>query len=124
MSEAFETADQGSGRGQAVADVESTLVLLSELRGAVRVHARGNRGGMRLEHDSLGPVSIDRTTFDIDLDANVGPVDKLQAADPAGGTTVTSVALKWGWGNPAQFAAIYRQRFGVPLSNTLRTGSA
>ncbi len=47
-----------------------------------------------------------------------------QAADPADGTTVASVARKWGWGNPAQFAAIYWQRFGVPLSNTLRTGSA
>jgi AraC-like DNA-binding protein len=32
---------------------------------------------MRLEHDSLGPVGIDRTTFDLDLDADVGPADKL-----------------------------------------------
>jgi hypothetical protein len=59
------------------ADAESTLALLSELRGAIRMHARGDRGGMRLEHDNVGPVGIDRTTFDVDLDADVGPVDKL-----------------------------------------------
>lgn len=59
------------------ADAESTLALLSDLRGAVRIQARGERGGMRLEHDSIGPVGIDRTTFDINLDADVGPVDKL-----------------------------------------------
>jgi AraC-like DNA-binding protein len=61
----------------AAADAESSLALLSDLRGAVRVHARGGRGGMRLGHDSLGPVGIDRTTFELDLDADVDPVDEL-----------------------------------------------
>jgi AraC-like DNA-binding protein len=65
------------GRVVVAADAEATLALLSELRGAVRVHARGGRGGMRLDHDDIGPVGIDRTTFDIDLDADVGVVDKL-----------------------------------------------
>jgi AraC-like DNA-binding protein len=32
---------------------------------------------MRLERDSIGPVSIDRTAFDIDVDADVGPADQL-----------------------------------------------
>lgn len=58
-------------------NAESTLTLLSELRGAVRIRAHGDRGGMRLERDSIGPVSIDQTVFDIDLDADVGPIDKL-----------------------------------------------
>jgi AraC-like DNA-binding protein len=59
------------------ADAEASLALLSEIRGVVRIHARGDRGGMRLEHDGVGPVGIDRTTFDLDLDADVGPVEKL-----------------------------------------------
>jgi AraC-like DNA-binding protein len=46
---------------------------------------------------------------------------QLQAADPAGGSTVAAVARRWGWANPAHFAAAYRQRFGVPPSHTLRT---
>jgi AraC-like DNA-binding protein len=45
---------------------------------------------------------------------------QLQAADLPGETTVASVARKWGWANPAQFATAYRQRFGVPPSHTLR----
>jgi AraC-like DNA-binding protein len=59
------------------ADTESTLALLAEIRGAVRIHGRDGRGGMRLEQDRVGPVTIDRTVFDVDLDADVGPVDTL-----------------------------------------------
>jgi AraC-like DNA-binding protein len=46
---------------------------------------------------------------------------QLQAADPADGTTVAAVARQWGWASPAQFAAAYRHRFGIPPSQTLRT---
>jgi AraC-like DNA-binding protein len=46
---------------------------------------------------------------------------QLQAADPADGTTVAEVARRWGWANPAHFAAAYRQRFGVPPGQALRT---
>ena len=67
------------------ADAESTLALLSELRGAVRIHARSGPGVMRLEHGSVGPVGIDRTTFDIDLDADVDPVGKLVFGQVSGG---------------------------------------
>lgn len=45
---------------------------------------------------------------------------ELQAADPAAGATVAAVASEWGWANPAQFAAAYRQRFGQPPGQTLR----
>lgn len=59
------------------ADTESTLALLSGLRGEVRVRLLGGRGGMRLDQGRIGPVTMDRTTFDTDLDADVGPADKL-----------------------------------------------
>jgi transcriptional regulator GlxA family with amidase domain len=45
---------------------------------------------------------------------------QLQAADPADGTTVAAVARRWGWASAGQFAALYRQRFGVRPSHTLR----
>lgn len=46
---------------------------------------------------------------------------QFRAADAADGTTVAAVARKWGWANPAHFAAAYRQRFGVAPSSTLRS---
>jgi AraC-like DNA-binding protein len=58
-------------------DVESTLALLSDLRGTVRIHARCERGGMRLDQGKIGPVTIDRTTFRTDMDVDVGPAGKL-----------------------------------------------
>lgn len=39
---------------------------------------------------------------------------------PAADTTVTSVALRWGFGHLGQFAADYRGRFGELPSHTLR----
>ncbi len=59
------------------ADTDSTLALLSDLRGDVRVRLRGGRGGMRLDQGRFGVVTMDRTTFDTDLDVDVGPADKL-----------------------------------------------
>jgi len=58
-------------------DTESTLALLSDLRGDVTVRLRGARGGMRLRQDRIGPVTMDQTSFDTDLDVDVGPVGKL-----------------------------------------------
>jgi AraC-like DNA-binding protein len=45
---------------------------------------------------------------------------QLLAASAADGTTVTEVARRWGWTSHGQFAAAYRQRFGVPPGRTLR----
>lgn len=58
-------------------DAESTLALLSDLRGTVRIHGGGGGSGMRLDQDRIGPVTIDRTIFGTDLDVDVAPVDKL-----------------------------------------------
>ena len=65
------------GRVVVTADAEATLALLAELRGAVRMRARGERSGMRLERDSVGQVRIDRIAFDGGVDVDVGPVDEL-----------------------------------------------
>lgn len=46
---------------------------------------------------------------------------ELQTADPADGTTVRSVAARWGFVNPGRFAAQYRDTYGVAPSHTLRT---
>jgi AraC-like DNA-binding protein len=40
---------------------------------------------MRLERDSIGPVSIDRTAFDMDVDADVGAIDKLVFGEVSSG---------------------------------------
>ncbi len=70
------------------ADTEATLALLSDLRGDVRIRRRDGGGGMRLDQDRIGPVTLDQTTFDTDLDVDVGPVGKLvfgQVSDGAVG---------------------------------------
>jgi AraC-like DNA-binding protein len=46
---------------------------------------------------------------------------ELKAADHTTGETVANIARRWGWANPAGFAAAYRKQYGVPPSNTLRT---
>jgi AraC-like DNA-binding protein len=67
------------------ADTESTLALLSGLRGEVWVRIRGGRGGMRVNQIGIGPVIMDRGTFDTDLDLDVGPVGKLVFGQVSGG---------------------------------------
>jgi AraC-like DNA-binding protein len=44
----------------------------------------------------------------------------LQAADPSAGDTVAAIARRWGWAHPGHFAAVYRQRYGIPPGRTLR----
>ncbi|GAB3569282.1 AraC family transcriptional regulator [Amycolatopsis endophytica] len=44
----------------------------------------------------------------------------LVAADPDDGTTVTDVALRWGFAHTGRFAARYRETYGVMPSMTLR----
>jgi AraC-like DNA-binding protein len=45
---------------------------------------------------------------------------ELRAARSSGGATVRIVARKWGWANPAQFAATYRKHYEQSPSRTLR----
>lgn len=44
---------------------------------------------------------------------------ELAAAEPGAGTTVGTVAVRWGWGKPGSFAAAYRSVYGVPPAQTL-----
>ena len=46
---------------------------------------------------------------------------ELSEADPAAGITVAAVARRWGWANPAHFAAVYQQAYGELPSRTLRS---
>ncbi|GAA4547389.1 helix-turn-helix transcriptional regulator [Amycolatopsis samaneae] len=43
----------------------------------------------------------------------------LQAADPAGGVTVTEIAARWGFLHPGRFARRYRGAYGRPPHQTL-----
>jgi transcriptional regulator GlxA family with amidase domain len=43
----------------------------------------------------------------------------LRAAERGDGSTVSRVALDWGFQNPSRFAAYYRQAYGRPPSETL-----
>lgn len=47
---------------------------------------------------------------------------ELIAADPSG-ASVTEVAYRWGFTHLGRFARAYRQRYGVPPSRTLLSGS-
>jgi AraC-like DNA-binding protein len=44
----------------------------------------------------------------------------LRAAIAGDGTTVTGVALEWGFANPGRFARLYRAAYGIAPSDTLR----
>ncbi|GAB1692553.1 helix-turn-helix transcriptional regulator [Krasilnikovia sp. M28-CT-15] len=48
--------------------------------------------------------------------------EQLLAAQPGDGTTITAVAARWGFPSPYRFAAYYRQAYGQPPGQTLRTG--
>lgn len=46
--------------------------------------------------------------------------EELRRADPRDGTTVTDVAMKWGFAHTGRFAGRYRETFGVAPSEVLR----
>lgn len=45
----------------------------------------------------------------------------LRAAQPGDGRTVADIAYRWGFGHVPRFAAAYRERYGVPPSQALRS---
>jgi len=46
---------------------------------------------------------------------------ELEQAVPGDGTTVTRIALDWGFASPSRFAAYYRSTYGRPPHETLRS---
>lgn len=67
------------------------------------------------EHVGTGPMTYLRSV------RLTGAHKELNAADPADGTTVTSVAHSWGFGQVSRFADHYRRRYGESPSSTLRS---
>ena len=47
--------------------------------------------------------------------------EDLVAAEPGDGTTIAEVAARWGYARPGRFADAYRQMYGEPPSQTLRS---
>ncbi len=82
------------------ADVESALTLLDQVAVVAGVTDQDPQSAFR-RYDGTTPIGY------------LGQV-RLESAH----------AQLRGWANPAQFAAAFRQRFGVPPGNTLCTGSA
>jgi AraC-like DNA-binding protein len=89
-------------------------VTLAEIAGAAGVSSRAVQAGFR-RHLGITPSGYLRR---VRLE---GAHADLTAATLTSGITVQAVARRWGWLSPAQFAAAYRQRFGIPPSQTLRT---
>jgi hypothetical protein len=102
------------------ADAEATLALLSDMRGVVRIRGRGNRGGMRLEQDRIGPVTLDRTTFGMDLDADVETTEALIFGHVSGGAVGfrTGTAEHW-HGDSSPYVAAQP---GQPRTSMIRGG--
>ncbi|WP_129312361.1 helix-turn-helix domain-containing protein [Streptomyces sp. L2] len=48
----------------------------------------------------------------------------LLAASPSSGTTVTDIAMRWGFFHVGRFAALYRETYGCPPRQDLRTSTA
>jgi AraC-like DNA-binding protein len=88
-------------------------VTTSDIAAAARITPRALQAGFRQHYGAtptgyLRRVRLERAHQD------------LQAADPARGDTVTAVAARWGFGHAARFTDLYRERYGVLPSRTLR----
>lgn len=78
-------------------DLNSTVALLSDLRGVVRIRSLGGQVGVRLARHTIGPVGMDRTTFGMNLDADVDPSGLLVFGRVISGTVGfrTGTAERW-----------------------------
>ncbi|GAB1821490.1 AraC family transcriptional regulator [Herbidospora sp. RD11066] len=84
----------------------------ADIAGAVAVSSRSLQEGFRA-HSGLTPTAYLRQV-------RLARVhDELRGADPAR-VTVTTVAARWGFLHQGRFAALYRAKYGVPPSETLR----
>jgi transcriptional regulator GlxA family with amidase domain len=100
---------------RAIAFIEAHLaepIGLPEIATAARMSPRGLQAAFRRHLDTT-PLGYLRT---VRIDA---AHRDLLAADPASGTTVASVAARWGFGHRGRFAHYYRQAYGVLPQQTL-----
>jgi AraC-like DNA-binding protein len=96
----------------AQANLDRALTL-GELAEAAGVSARALQDGFR-EVVGCSPTAWVR---DLRLDR---ARDQLAAAEPGDGTSVTEVALRWGFSHLGRFSQVYGERFGERPSETLR----
>ena len=100
---------------RAIAFIEAHLaepIGLPEIATAARISPRGLQAAFRRHLDTT-PLGYLRT---VRIDA---AHRDLLAADPTAGTTVTSVATRWGFGHPGRIAAVYRSQYGESPTDTL-----
>lgn len=103
-----------AGVRRAMAFIEERLAEDIGLAEIARMSPRGLQAAFRREKGTT-PLGCLRTTR---LEA---AHRDLQAADPTTGTTVESVAARWGFAHRGRFAAAYRDRYGQASATTLRT---
>jgi AraC-like DNA-binding protein len=89
-------------------------ITVTEVAAAARISARALQYAFRRHYDTtptgyMRQVRLERAH------------SELQTADPTTGASVAEVAHRWGWANPANFAAAYRKQYGTPPSHTLHT---
>lgn len=60
-------------------DLDSTVALVSAVRGAVHLRSRDGRAGLRLVSESIGPVSLEQVTVGAEFDVDLGPAGFLVA---------------------------------------------
>ena len=100
---------------RAVAFIEAHAgrpVTVAEVAAAAGVTARGLQYAFRYHYHTTPMGYLRRVRLE-------RAHRQLQVTDPAAGVTVAAIARRWGWANPAQFAAAYRKQFGVPPGHTL-----
>lgn len=119
------TADYVPGPGQvgpatlrrAVAHIEAHAgepIDLADLATAAGVSGRALQAAFRRHHDCTPTAYLRKVRLERAHAA-------LQTDDPTTGATVADIAATWGFGDPARFARVYRQRYGIPPSTTLNT---
>ncbi|MFI7495303.1 helix-turn-helix domain-containing protein [Kocuria sp. M4R2S49] len=101
---------------RAVAFIDAHLaepIGLPEIAAAAQMSPRGLHAAFRRHLDTT-PLGYLRT-------ARIDAAHRdLLAADPTSGTTVASVATRWGFGRPGPFLAAYRAQYGKAPAETLR----
>ena len=89
-------------------------VTATEIAAAAGVTARALQYAFRRHYDTTPTGYLRRVRLE-------RAQQQLLTADPATGATVAEIAHRWGWANPANFAAAYQKQYGVSPSHTLRT---
>lgn len=86
---------------------------LADIAEAARLSPRGLQTALRRHLDTTPSELLRRVRLD-------GARRDLVRGDPADGSQVAAVALRWGFASPRHFATAYRRAYGETPSTTLR----